>query len=423
MRIVLILGVALLFTLAFADHEEGHHKHDHRDHKDGHHKKGEHHGDEPHLHLNDSLPCHKIMPYNSKFAFALFRQVVQDHPSENIVFSPLSISTAFAFLSLGAKSQTKSQIMGGLGFNTSEISEQEIHDCFQHLLGIMNDAERELQLSSGNALFISKEHNILQLFLDEAQRLYHSEAFSTDFKNTEEAKHQINSYVEKNTQGKIAELLDSVDQDAIFVLINYIYFRGKWEHPFDERLTEEGDFHVNKNTTVKVPFMSRTGMYKVAFTDEGTVVSIPYKGDANALFILPDEGKISQLEQNFNGELMLKWKKTMQRRLVDLFLPKFSVSGTINLKETLSKLGVVDVFSNNANLSGITGKANMKVSKAVHKAALTVDEKGTEAAGSTAFEAVPTMLPPRIIFNRPFKILMYDKETIFFGAKIVNPQK
>ncbi|XP_040268821.1 alpha-1-antitrypsin-like [Bufo bufo] len=438
MRVLLFLGTALLFTLVFADHQEGHHKegndddhdhkhdhdhhdhkhdHDHHDHKDGHHKKGKHH------HHNESLPCHKIADYNSKFSFDLYRHVALDHPSENIVLSPFNILTAFAFLSLGAKAQTHSQIIEGLRFNTSEISEQEIHECFHNLLVLLNDVDRELQLSSGNALFISKKHKILETFLDKSKKFYHSEAFSTDFKNTEEARNQINSYVEKNTHGKIAKLLDSVDQDAILYLISYIYFRGQWQNPFEEELTKEGDFHVNKNTTVKVPFMSRTGFYDVAFHNEATLVSIPYKGGAKAYFILPNEGELSKVEQNYSKEAFDKWKTSMRNRLVELNLPKFSVSGTVNLKEALSKMGLENVFSDSADFSAITEDATIKISKAVHKAVLSVDERGTEAAGATALEAIPTLLPPQIAFNRPFLMTLYnEKSNIFtFSARIVNP--
>ncbi|XP_071972630.1 alpha-1-antitrypsin-like [Engystomops pustulosus] len=334
-----------------------------------------------------------------------------------IVFSPVSISTAFAFLSLGAKAQNHKRIIEALSFNTSEISEQEIHEGFDHLLHLLNDVDRELKLSGGNALFISKEHKILQTFLEEAKTRYHSEAFSTDFKNIEEAKRQINSYVEKNTHGKIADLLDSIDQDAIFVLINYIYFKAKWENPFNSLWTKEGDFHVNENTTVKASFMSRTGMYNVAFNDDATVISIPYKGDANALFILPNEGKLSEVENNFNTEKI--------KTLVDLFIPKFSISGTVNLKETLTKMGLVDIFVNTADLFGISGDADSKISKAIHKAAISVNEKGTEAAAVTALEIIPMMLSPRVQFNRPFILSIYDQKSksILFSGRIVNPQK
>ncbi|XP_073434172.1 alpha-1-antitrypsin-like [Dendrobates tinctorius] len=426
MRVFLFLGGVLLFTLALADHHEGdnHDKDDHHDHKDDHEKKEDHHIKEHHNH-NESMPCHKIAQYNSKFSFNLYRQVTLDHPSENIVFSPVSVSTAFAFLSLGAKAQTHSQIIEGIGFNTSEISEQQIHEGFHHLLVLLNDVNRELQLRGGNALFISQEHKILQTFLDEANNLYLSEAFSIDFKNNEEAKNHINSYVEKNTHGKIAELLDSVDKDAIFVLINYIYFKAKWEKPFEKKWTTEGDFHINENKTVKVLFMKRTGFYKVAITDEATVVSIPYKGDAGALLILPEMGKLSEMEQNLNTISVYKFKNLLRRRLVNLHLPTFSITGTVNLKEMLSKMGVVDVFSDNADLSGITSGANIKISKAVHKAVLNVNEHGTEAAGVTALEVVPMMLPTQVKYNRPFIFIVYDlkaKSVIFIG-RVLNPKE
>ncbi|XP_073434174.1 alpha-1-antitrypsin-like [Dendrobates tinctorius] len=427
MRFLLFLGVSLFFTLAFADHHEGDHKHnnDHHDHKDGHIKNGENQGKEHHQHHNKSMLGIKVAQYNSKFSFDLYRQVALEHPSENIICSPVSISIAFAVLSLGAKAQTHSQIIDGLNFNISEISEREIHEGFHHLLDLLNNAHSELQLSGGNALFISKEYKILQTFLEESKKLYYSEAFPTDFKNEGEAKNQINSYVEKSTHGKIAELLDCVDQDTIMVLINYIYFRGNWKKTFEEDWTEEGDFHVSENTTVKVPFMTRIGAYDVAFTDEATVISIPYERDANALFILPKTGKLPEIEQKFNKETIQKWKKLMNRRVVDLFLPRFNISSTINLKETLSKMGVVDVFSNNADLSGITGDANIKISKAIHKALLRVDEKGTEAAAATVVEVVPETTHSVVKFDQPFIFSLYDykSKSILFMGRVLNPQK
>ncbi|XP_075187139.1 alpha-1-antiproteinase-like [Anomaloglossus baeobatrachus] len=427
MRVFLCLGVALLFTLALADHHEGEHhdKDDHHDHKDGHQKKGKDHDKEHHHHHNEFMACHKIAKYNSKFAFDLYRQVALDHPSKNIVFSPVSISTALAFLSLGAKGQTHSQIIEGTRFNASELSEQEMHDGFHHLLVLLNDVNREVQLSGGNALFISQKHKILQEFLDDAKKLYHAEAFSTDFENNEEAKNQINSYVNKNTNGKITDLLDSVDKEAIFILINYIYFKAKWENPFLNELTKDGDFHVNENTTVKVPFMSRIGYYKAAVTEEATVVSLPYKGEASALFIMPKEGKLSEVEQNLNTDSILKWKKLTHRSFVDLFLPKFSITGTIDLKTTLGKMGIVDVFSDSADLSGITEGAKAKLSKAVHKAVLSVNEQGTEAAGVTALEGVPMMLPITVKFDHPYILTLYDHKakSVLFSARIANPMQ
>lgn len=61
--------------------------------------------------------------------------------------------------------------------------------------------------------------------------------------------------------------------------------------------------------------------------------------------------------------------------------------------------------------------------QAVHKAVLTMDETGTEAAGAMFLEIMPMSLPPDVFFNRPFLIAIFDNQTktILFLGKVVNP--
>ncbi|NP_001080271.1 serpin peptidase inhibitor, clade A (alpha-1 antiproteinase, antitrypsin), member 1 S homeolog precursor [Xenopus laevis] len=431
MKVLLVVSLALPCAGVLADHhkhgkDNAHNGHDHGDHDhDHHHGKGKDHDHKHHRHSGETMSCHKIAPFNAQFAFEFYRQVAADHPSENIFFSPVSISTAFSMLSLGAKGQTLNQIIEGLGFNTTEISEEEIHNGFQHLLHMLNDPDSELQLNSGNALFIDNNMKLIQKFLEDVKEFYESEAFSTDFHNTKEATKQINSYVEKKTHGKITDLLKDVDERTLLILINYIYFRGKWEKPFEEEFTQDGIFHVDENTNVTVPMMRRNGMYNVAFDDKlgCTVVQIPYKGNATSLFILPDEGKLKQVEEALEKSTIMSWKKLFGYRSVDLTIPKFSVSAELDLVEVFKKFGVKDVFSDLADLTGIAA-SRLKVSKALHKAVLSIDEKGTEAAAATAFEIMPMMIPPNIKFNQPFLITIYDQETrsTLFLGRITNPK-
>ncbi|XP_068110831.1 alpha-1-antiproteinase-like [Hyperolius riggenbachi] len=443
MKALLYLGlsVALLYTLVFADSYKGpgrsrshkddhekkggrpHHEH-HRRHHDHHHGRhhGRHHRHRHHYYLNETSACHKIAPGNAKFAFEFFKELAADHPSENIVFSPVSISTALALLSLGAKTNTHNQIIEGIGFNTSETPEKDIKEGFHHLQHMLNDDESELSLESGNGLFISKTWTILDQFIEEAKNVYDSETFSVDFQDNEEAKKLINTYVEEKTGGMIPEVLSSVAKNAALVLVNFIYFKGNWESPFEEKWTEEDDFHVSDTETVKVPFMWKSDSFKMANLKDATVVSLPYTGNASALFILPSEGKLQEVEANLK-DIVKKFRKVNWNENVDIFIPKFSVAGSLDLKDTLSKLGITDVFTEEADLSGITGLPNLYISKAIHKAKITIDETGTEAAGSTVLEAMAMSLPPTVRFNRPFIFTIYSHSTrsFLFLAKIANP--
>ncbi|KFQ86190.1 hypothetical protein N337_13209, partial [Phoenicopterus ruber ruber] len=371
----------------------------------------------------------KIAPSNTDFAFRLYKQIREEVGNKNIFFSPLSISTAFAMLSLGARSNTRSQLHKGLAFNLTEMEEQEIHEGFQRVLQLLNDPHREVQLDMGNALFIDDQLKLLQKFLDDVTKFYYSEAISSNFQNSPEATKEINKYIETKTHGKIVDLLESLSPDAVMVLVNYIFFKGYWEKPFNNLVTRDDDFLLDAKNSVKVKMMHQNKPYNIHRDEKVScwVVEIPYKGNAIALFILPDEGTMNQVEDALVKETVSNWMQSLKKRKIYLDLPKFSISGSYDVKSLFEKIDVTEVFSDEADLSGVAENARLKVSKAIHKAMVDVSENGTEAAAVTVIEVVPLSAefppPPQIKFNRPFLMIIVDKIShgILFMGKIVNP--
>uniref|UniRef100_A0A3Q2H846 Serpin family A member 1 n=1 Tax=Equus caballus TaxID=9796 RepID=A0A3Q2H846_HORSE len=368
---------------------------------------------------------HKIAPNLADFAFSLYRHVAHQSNTTNIFFSPVSIATAFALLSLGAKGDTHTQILEGLRFNLTELAEAQIHDGFQHLLNALNHSDNQLQLTTGNGLFIDKTLKLVDKFQEDVKNLYHSEAFSINFGDTEEAKKQINDYVEKGTQGKIVDLVKDLDKDTVLALVNYIFFKGTWEKPFEPEYTTEQDFHVDEKTTVRVPMMNHLSSFDVQYSDalSSWVLLLDYAGNATAFFILPDQGKLRHLEDTLTKGILARFLGNRHSSFVNVHLPKLSISGTYDLTSILPELGITKVFSRQADLSGITEEVPLTVSKALHKAVLTIDEKGTEAAGTTMWEIMPISLPPDLKFNRPFVLIIYDRNTKspLFVGKVVDP--
>lgn len=169
----------------------------------------------------------KIAPNLADFAFSLYRELAHQSNTTNIFFSPVSITTAFAMLSLGSKGVTHTQILEGLEFNLTQTDEAEIHKGFHHLLQTLNKPDSELQLTTGNGLFVQKSLKLAEKFLEEVKNNYHSEPFPVDFTDSEEAKKVINGFVEKGTQGKIVDLVKDLDKDTVLALVNYIFFKGK----------------------------------------------------------------------------------------------------------------------------------------------------------------------------------------------------
>uniref|UniRef100_A0A8C8S4T1 Serpin domain-containing protein n=1 Tax=Pelusios castaneus TaxID=367368 RepID=A0A8C8S4T1_9SAUR len=169
----------------------------------------------------------KIVLSNVNFAFKFYTQVISEAPDKNIFFSPISISTAFAMLTLGAKSATLNQIQNGLALNLNKTQEKEIHEGFCYLIQALNRREREIQVNMGNGLFLAETLKPLKKFLEDVKNFYDSEVFPTDFSNCTSAVKQINNYIEKKTHGKVVNLIEDLDPFTVMILINYVLFKGK----------------------------------------------------------------------------------------------------------------------------------------------------------------------------------------------------
>ncbi|XP_053553491.1 serine protease inhibitor A6 [Bombina bombina] len=371
-----------------------------------------------------------IATSNAQFAIDLFKHLVSSHEDqgpENMVFSPISISTAFAMLSLGAKSVTHKQILEGLRLNETNLQAEEIHEAFEHLIEALNKPKSNLQVNIGNAAFVQEKLNLLKSFVHEVEHHYHAEVLTADFPKPKVAEQQINEYVKNKTEGKIEEAVHDLDPQAKLLLLNYILFKGEWENIFNPDFTQQRKFTVDANTTVDVQMMHRMGIYN-SFHDTElpcSVLLLPYKNNASMLLIAPELGKINQIEEALSVETITRWTNSMQKRFIELGIPKFSVRSSINLNIVLNKMGMIVPFSDNSDFSGITEDAKLTVSKAQHEAILEVDEKGTEAAAVTTIEIVPISLIPSFTFNKPFILLICSEQTysILFMGKVTDPSK
>ncbi|KAJ8285175.1 hypothetical protein GJAV_G00023150 [Gymnothorax javanicus] len=436
MRGLLYCGVALMVLLSIVqcDREKGrtphprpHRDHDHHHHHDHDHDHDRGHGHEGHHHhANGSL---KIFHENLEFAFRLYKHIsaLPDSQSKNVFFSPLSVSVALAALSLGAGGKTHQQLFEGLGFNATEITADEVNQAFLHIHENLN-AKTDVDLSLGNALFISQNFKPRPEFLESMKHYFQSEGFSTDFSDTEAAKEQINKYVDEKTKGKITDLVEDVNPATVMYLINYIYFKGKWDIPFDPKKTEEAEFHVDDKTNVPVQMMHEDDFFHVFHDEESSAdgLQLHYNESVSMMLVLPKKG-LKSLEDVICRHHLRKWIRSVRERKYKVYVPKLSLKTSYQLEDILPGMGITDIFEKTtANFTGITETEKLFVSKVTHKATLDMDEAGATAAAATAIEMMAggsRFQPPVLRFDRPFMIFVLNIETksILFMGKIENP--
>ncbi|XP_051761821.1 leukocyte elastase inhibitor-like isoform X2 [Ctenopharyngodon idella] len=369
----------------------------------------------------------------AQFALNLFQKISEGNASGNVFYSPLSISAALSMLSLGAGGNTASQMTRTLQFPEAE---GEIHAGFTKLLSEMNKAGAPYALSLANRLYGEQSYRFVEKFLSDTKSLYQTELETVDFfGQADAARVDINSWVEKQTQEKIKDLLaeGDVDSETKLVLVNAIYFKGNWERKFTKEETREEQFKLNKNESKLVRMMIQEAEFPLAFIPDVNcqILELPYVGkELSMLIMLPnamedDTTGLQKLESALTYENFMEWTRPdmMDLQEVEVSLPRFRMEETYNMKDLLISLGMVDAFdSQKANFSGMSPSNDLVLSEVVHKSFVEVNEEGTEAAAATS-AVVTNSIPNRFYANHPFLFFIRHNpsKSILFYGRVCSP--
>jgi serpin B len=399
-----------------------------------------------------SKKAHPI-PRADTFAADLYRRLAGKRDG-NILFSPVSIHTALAMTYGGAAGETAKQ-MAAVCYLTgkptpaqakslfSEPAEEQIHSDFAGLLAALNNprwgprGNPVYKLTVANALWAQKEYPFKVPFTDMVKKNYGAELTNVDFiGQRDSAAKAINRWVARQTKGKIDEIVapDSLTDATRLVLTNAVYFKGAWANKFLVTDTHLADFTLAGGKKVRTPFMRQTGEFGYLVNDQFWGLSMDYLGgDMSMIVLLPRKPEdMAGLEKSLTGENLTQWCGQLQKREIEVSLPKFKFTSGFSVKETMKALGMTDAFDMKlADFSGMAASADTKepplyISDVLHKAFVAVDEEGTEAAAATAVAVVAggiAVPPPTFIADHPFIFLIRHNATgsILFIGRVANP--
>lgn len=370
---------------------------------------------------------------NSSFAFDLYQAV--RNADGNLFYSPHSISLALAMTYAGARGETAQQMADTLHFT---LENDRLHPAFNWLdielarrgEGARGKDAAGFRLNMVNAIWGQRDYRFLSEFLDLLAENYGAGLRPLDFANApEESRVTINNWVSDQTEGRIEDLIPQglINRLTRLVLTNAIYFNAAWEYPFDEDATDNGTFYLLKGEEVVVPMMRQTESFGYAEGDGYQAVELPYDGhELSMVILLPQASQFEAFEASLDAQRVEAIVSRLEQRQIDLTMPKFEFESSFGLKETLAVMGMPLAFSADADFSGMTGNRDLFIADVVHKAFVSVDEAGTEAAAATAvvmqLTAVPAT-PVEVSVDRPFVFFIRDIETgiILFVGRVLNP--
>ncbi|XP_051465188.1 ovalbumin-like [Apus apus] len=385
-----------------------------------------------------------ITAANAEFSFDIYKELKVHHANDNIFCSPLSIIAALAMVYLGARGNTEYQMEKVLHFDkiaglegtvqTKCGKSVNIHLLFKELLSDITAPKSNYSLHIANRLYAEKTSPILPIYLKCVKKLYRAGVETVNFKTApDQARQLINSWVENQTNGQIQDFLEpgSVDLETVLVLVNAIYFKGIWKTAFKEEHTREVPFRVTEQESRPVQMMCQNSTFKMAVVaaEKLKILELPYtSGELSMLVLLPDDiSGLEQLENKISFEKLTDWTSpnVMQKRIVKVYLPRMKIEEKYNLTSVLEALGMTDLFSPSANLSGISTAKSLKISEVVHEAYMQVNEEGTEMAGASGAMGVTKQSSELQEFkaDHPFLFLIRHNPTnsILFIGRYSSP--
>lgn len=368
---------------------------------------------------------------NGSFAISLLKILGEEDKSRNLFFCPMSVSSALAMVYLGAKGNTATQMSQVLGLS----GDGDVHQGFQTLLAEVNKSGTQYLLKSACRLFGEESCDFLSTFKESCQKFYQAGIEEMSFvKDTEGCRKHINDWVLEKTEGKISEVLSpgTVCPLTKLVLVNAMYFKGKWKAQFDRKYTRGMPFKTNQEEKKTVQMMFKHAKFKMAHVDEvnAQVLALPYAEDELSMVVLlPDESSdLTVVEKALTYEKLRAWTnpETLTESKVQVFFPRLKLEESYDLETVLQSLGMTDAFEETkADFSGMTSKKNVPVSKVAHKCFVEVNEEGTEAAATTAVirNTRSCRVEPRFCADRPFLFFIWHQKTssILFCGRFSSP--
>ena len=370
---------------------------------------------------------------NNAFAFNLYQVLKQT--GGNLFYSPYSISEALVMAYAGARGETEKDMAQALNFT---LPQDRLHPAFNSLdlqlkqrgQGAQGKNGAGFRLDVANAIWGQKDYPFLAQYLDVLAQNYGAGLRIVDFiKQTEQSRLTINQWVSDQTQEKIKDLIPpgGINDMTRLVLTNAVYFNAAWQYPFNKDATSNGMFYLLDGGNVTVPMMKQTESFGYVEGANYEAVELPYSGkELSMVILLPKAGEFEAFENSLDAELVKTVIGQLKTNEVSLTMPKFEYESSFGLKQALSTLGMGVAFTPDADFSGMDGDHNLLIQDVLHKAFVSVDEAGTEAAAASAvivgITAVPAQ-PIQVTIDRPFLFLIRDISTgsIIFLGRVLNP--
>jgi serine protease inhibitor len=376
--------------------------------------------------LADPSDQTRLTAANRGFAFDLLKQIAAEQPGANIFISPFSVSSVLQMVANGAAGDTRAEMQRVL--KTTGLPPETLNAAVKELNQSLN-SQTNVILNLANAIWFQDGIRLKPGFVATNSRFFQAELAPVNFKNPESAQ-IINDWADNRTQGRIKDVVRwPFPPLTRVILANAIYFKGKWDRPFDKKETKPRPFHPANGKAKPAPTMRQRGKFSYQEGGGFQAVRLPYAGGRlqMCLFLPDTNSSPARLLAGLNSDV---WRDKIVPGFRDqegtLAFPRFKIEYDVSLNDPLQALGMRHAFDD-ADFSAMASEP-LFVSKVEQKSFVEVNEEGTEAAAVTtvvmrAMAIMEPLKPFEMIVDRPFFFVIEDSKTqsILFMGMVYDP--
>lgn len=380
----------------------------------------------------------------------LHRHAARTNAPANAVLSAQSIYHGLAMSYVASGGKTRAELSRAVGFPLDHVGLLKDLKKLREDLHRKPERGRGPQLVMANACWLDDRFaKYRKEYLRQIEEYFDVEPERISFAEADRAADRINRWASKQTRGRIKSVVkpedfasrsrDQIVNEAAFVLVNAVWFKGAWQNSFMKDLTAPMPFHVDETTTTPAPMMQKRGKYLYAENEDFQLLELPYQNFTYSMYVLLPRkpAAVEAWLPKITPDSLLKMMSAALERSVDVVLPRFESRCHLDVLELLQSMGVRDAFDDQAaNFDWMIHKRleafRIYISTCVHEAWMSVDEEGSEGAAATSathrsFGCVAKVHRDPVLFqaDHPFLYLIVHNQSrsILFSGWFSDPRE
>ena len=401
------------------------------------------HGDGDHRNSHENYESYRMLAManaetvaaaNQDFApfFAAASHEFLTGTEGNALWSPVNAAVALAILAETADGTTRQEILDLLGVADTATLREYIARIWE----AGNETAGNQVRAMASSLWVDNGMKYDRIVMDTLAYDYYASVYQGNLGGVL-TNNAIQTWVNNHTGGFLNRFSSGIDlapspdsMGTVMALVSTVYLKGTWHDEFDASNNTDGIFHAPGGDKM-VTYMNQKETHADYYWGESFgAVRLGMKNDTTMWLILPDKDKTTAdvlAEGEYLGMLgHANDYENSKYMKVNLSLPIFDIQSSMDLREGLENMGILNIFDGNFSdfTTALPEETWVYISSIDQATRLSIDEDGLTAASYIVIPGTTAAEPPEeiidFVLDRPFLFVVTGTNDLPLFTGVIN---